>query len=195
MKKNNIGKSSNGNGYPFIVRRSGIQGKGAFAVRRIRKGQRVIEYTGKRITQEEVDAMYDDSEMDRHHTFLFSVDENTTIDAAQGGNESRFINHSCDPNCEAVDEEGRIYIEAIKNIQPGVELTYDYNYELDEPYTKELQEFYVCRCGTDTCRGTILNVTPAQRRRLESRKGRNGTRGNGSRPKKADRSAGKRTRR
>ncbi|MDX9857520.1 MAG: SET domain-containing protein-lysine N-methyltransferase [candidate division Zixibacteria bacterium] len=167
---------------PFVVRRSGIQGKGAFATRRIRKGQRIIEYTGKRLTTAEVDALYDDTAMERHHTFLFSVDENTTIDAAQGGNEARFINHSCDPNCEAVDEDGRIYIEAIKNIQPGVELTYDYNFELDEPYTRELRDFYVCRCMTRSCRGTILNVTPNQQKRLEAARNKRNSRNNGSRP-------------
>lgn len=178
--------SRNGHNYPFEVKRSGIQGQGAFAIRRIRKGQRIIEYTGKRISQEEVDAMYDDSEMDRHHTFLFSVDENTTIDASREGNEARFINHSCDPNCEAVDEDGHIFIEAIKNIQPGVELTYDYNFELDEPYTKELRDFYVCHCGAKSCRGTILNISPSQRKKIEAaeRKRRNGGRtrktGNGS---------------
>ncbi|MCB2229560.1 SET domain-containing protein-lysine N-methyltransferase [bacterium] len=164
--------SRNGHNYPFEVKSSGIQGKGGFAIRRIRKGQRIIEYTGKRITQEEVDAMFDDRDQDRHHTFLFSIDENTTIDASRGGNEARFINHSCDPNCEAVDEDGRIYIEAIKNIQPGVELTYDYNFELDEPYTKELRDFYLCRCGTRKCRGTILAVSPSQLRKLKKQEER-----------------------
>ena len=138
------------------VRNSRIQGRGVFAKRRIRKGQRIIEYIGERIDPEEVDRRYDDHSMDRHHTFLFEVDPHTTIDGAVGGNESRFINHSCDPNCEAVDEEGRIFIFAVKNIQPGVELLYDYQFDLDEPLTEALQKRYPCHCGTRKCRGTIL---------------------------------------
>ncbi|MBD3403466.1 SET domain-containing protein-lysine N-methyltransferase [candidate division GN15 bacterium] len=172
---------------PFAVRRSGIQGKGGFAIRRIRKGQRIIEYTGKRLTEDEVDELYDDSEQDRHHTFLFSVDEDVTIDAAQGGNEARFINHSCDPNCEAVDEDGRIYIEAIKNIQPGVELTYDYNFDLDEPYTEKLKQFYLCRCGSPKCRGTILNVKKQKKRASGKKKS--------SRKKQASKKRGRKQRR
>ena len=89
---------------PFVVRRSGIQGKGGFALRDIRKGERVAEYVGERISWKEADERYDDDKMGRHHTFLFSVTKRTVIDAAFGGNDSRFINHSCDPNCEAVDE-------------------------------------------------------------------------------------------
>ncbi len=146
------------------VRNSRIQGRGVFAKRRIRKGQRIIEYVGERIDPEEVDRRYDDHSMDRHHTFLFEVDEYTTIDGAVGGNESRYINHSCDPNCEAVDDGGRIFIFALKNIQPGVELLYDYQYDLDEPLTQALRKRYPCRCGATSCRGTIL-VVPKQRNR------------------------------
>ena len=102
--------------------------------------------------------------MDRHHTFLFEVDEEITIDGAVDGNESRFINHSCDPNCEAIDEDGRIFIFAARNIQPGVELSYDYQYDLDEPLTEELRLRYPCHCGAETCRGTILRP-PARKRR------------------------------
>jgi SET domain-containing protein len=149
------------------VRRSGIQGRGVFATRRIRKGRRIIEYTGERISREEEERRYDDSRMSRHHTFLFKIDENTTIDASLRGSIARYINHSCDPNCEAVWEDRRIYIEAIKNIQPGVELAYDYAYEHEGRLTKELKEFYLCRCGSKKCRGTILKP-----RRSSSRKNR-----------------------
>lgn len=144
---------------PFVVRDSGIQGKGVFAVTRIRNGRRLIEYTGERISPEEEAIRYDDEAMERHHTFLFHIDEETTIDGAVGGNDSRFINHSCDPNCEAVDEEGRIYIEAIRTIHPGEELTYDYGFEFnpdeDDP---EMISKYPCHCGAPNCRGTILNI-------------------------------------
>jgi SET domain-containing protein len=140
----------------FELRRSPIQGRGAFAIRPIRRGTRIIEYTGERISHEEADRRYDDESMSRHHTFLFSVDKSTVIDAAVGGNEARFINHSCAPNCEAVDERKRIYIEAIRDIAPGEELTYDYAYERDGTEDEEWERLYVCKCGAPTCRGTIL---------------------------------------
>lgn len=141
---------------PFAVRRSGIQGKGGFATRPIRKGERVAEYVGERITWKTADARYDDEGMKRHHTFLFSVNTRTVIDAAVGGNDSRFINHSCAPNCEAVDDKGRIYIEAIRDIPEGAELFYDYAYARDADTTEEDEKLYVCLCGSPKCRGTIL---------------------------------------
>ncbi|MFL5577286.1 MAG: SET domain-containing protein [Gemmatimonadaceae bacterium] len=141
---------------PFEVRRSAIQGRGAFATRRIRAGQRVIEYVGERISRDEGDRRYDDEHMGRHHTFLFALEDGSVIDAAIGGNESRFLNHSCDPNCQAIEEDGRIFIEAIRNIQPGTELVYDYAYERTDDHTEEDELLYVCRCGADNCRGSIL---------------------------------------
>ena len=102
--------------------------------------------------------------MKRHHTFLFEVDDKLTIDANVGGNEARFINHSCDPNCESVNEEGRIYIEAIRIIEKGEEFTYDYNYEFEGRVTKKEKEFYHCRCGAKKCRGTILNIKPPKKK-------------------------------
>jgi SET domain-containing protein len=140
----------------FELRRSEIQGQGAFAIRPIRRGTRIIEYVGERITPEEADRRYDDDGMGRHHTFLFSVDKRTVIDAAVDGNEARFINHSCAPNCEAIDEKKRIYIEAIKSISPGEELVYDYGYERDGTEDEDWERLYVCKCGAPTCRGTIL---------------------------------------
>ena len=148
----------------FVVRRSRLHGKGAFAARRIRKGRRIIEYIGERISHEEADRRYAPDGKGPYHTFLFTVDKHTVIDAAVGGNKARFINHSCDPNCEAVEEDGRIFIEAIKNIQPGVELTYDYGFETDEPITEEDRRMYPCRCGAPNCRGTILKYKPRRRR-------------------------------
>jgi SET domain-containing protein len=141
---------------PFEIRGSAIQGRGGFATRRIAKGERIAEYVGERISWKEADRRYDDEGMKRHHTFLFSVTSRTVIDAAVGGNDSRFINHSCDPNCEAVDEKGRIFIEAIKNIPKGTELTYDYAFERDESTAEEDEKLYACRCGSRNCRGTIL---------------------------------------
>ena len=140
----------------FELRESSIQGRGGFAIRPIRKGTRIIEYVGERISPEVADTRYDDGRMGRHHTFLFSVDSKTVIDAAVDGNEARFINHSCAPNCEAIDERKRIYIEAIRSIAPGEELTYDYAYERDGTEDEDWERIYMCKCGAPTCRGTIL---------------------------------------
>ena len=72
---------------------------------------------------------------ERHHTFLFAIDDDIVIDAAVDGNDARFINHSCDPNCDAVVDDGRIWIETIRDIEPGEELAYDYAYVLEERHT------------------------------------------------------------
>lgn len=141
---------------PFVVRESRIQGRGGYATRSIARGERVIEYVGERISTAEADRRYDDASMGRHHTFLFTVGRRTVIDAAVGGNDARFINHSCDPNCEAVEEGGRIFIYAMRDIRPGEELTYDYAYARDKDTTEEDEALYVCRCGAANCRGTIL---------------------------------------
>ena len=141
---------------PFEIRRSAIQGRGAFATRRLRKGQRIAEYEGEHITQAEADRRYAEAGMRRHHTFLFNVGEDEVIDGKRAGNDSRFINHSCEPNCEAWNEDGRIVIRTLRNIQPGTELTYDYQYERTDAHTAEDERFYACRCGTPSCRGTIL---------------------------------------
>ena len=142
----------------FQVRESAIQGKGAFALRSIPAETRIVEYIGEHITDEEADLRYDDSLMGRHHTFLFALDDGTCIDAARKGNDARYINHSCDPNCEAVNVEGRIFVESIKDIAPGEELVYDYQYVIGEGVrrTKKLLERYACRCGAEGCRGSIL---------------------------------------
>lgn len=141
---------------PFEIRGSAIQGRGAFATRPIKKGERIAEYGGERISWKEADRRYDDTTMRRHHTFLFAVTSRTVIDGAINGTDARFINHSCEPNCEAVDDRGRIYIESIRAIASGEELTYDYAYERDATHTPEDEALYACHCGAPTCRGTIL---------------------------------------
>ncbi len=128
-------------------------------------GTRIIEYTGERITQDEADQRYDDEQMARHHTFLFAIDDDTVIDAGVKGNAAKFINHSCEPNCEALDYGGRIFIEAVRDIAPGEELFYDYAYDLDEPLTPALKRMYPCRCGAESCRGTILAPKPEKRKK------------------------------
>jgi len=140
----------------FELRTSKIQGTGAFATRTIKKGTRIIEYLGQRVSWRTADKRYDDEKMNRHHTFLFTVDDKTCIDAAVNGNDARFLNHSCDPNCEAINDRKRIYIESIKTIPAGTELVYDYQYERTDDHSPEDERFYKCRCGSPKCRGTIL---------------------------------------
>jgi uncharacterized protein len=138
------------------VRRSPIQGRGVFALRPIPKGARVIEYFGERISRREADRRHTSEDGWSPHTMLFVVDGKTVIDATDEGNSARWINHSCLPNCEAVDDAGRIYIEAIRDIHPGDELTYDYNLLLDEPHTPAAKKAHPCHCGALRCRGTLL---------------------------------------
>ncbi len=160
--------ADNDNPY-FELRRSSIQGRGAFALRRIRRGTRIIEYTGEIVTDEEADRRYDDEKMARHHTFLFAVDVNHVIDGGRKGNNARFINHSCEPNCEAVIEDNRVYIDALRTIQPGEELLYDYQYERDGEPDESWDRLYACHCGTPSCRGTILKPEKKKRKRPKSR--------------------------
>jgi SET domain-containing protein len=142
---------------PFAVRGSKIAGRGAFAARPIAKGERIVEYLGERVSHAVADARYDDHKGGLHHTFLFTVSRKVVIDATVNGNEARFINHSCDPNCESVIEGGRVFIDAAKPIKTGTELTYDYAYTRDGSETEEDETgLYGCRCGAKTCRGTIL---------------------------------------
>ena len=160
---------ANEKGQPFELRKSEIQGLGAFATRQIRRGQRIIEYTGEHIGNDEADRRYDDEKMKRHHTFLFIVNSKEIIDAAVGGNDARFINHSCDPNAEAVVEGKRIFIYALRTIRPGEEVLYDYQYERTDDHTEEDEKFYKCRCGAENCRGSIL-APPKKKRKPAARK-------------------------
>ncbi len=161
--RNPTAKIANMHSRYFDVRQSGIQGRGAFAHTRIRKGQRIIEYAGERISNDEADSRYDETGMKRHHTFLFTLTPRKVVDGAVNGNESIYINHSCDPNCEAVIEDGRIFIEAVRTIQPGEELAYDYQYERTGENDDELEKFYKCLCGAPNCRGSILKSKPVRR--------------------------------
>lgn len=138
------------------MRRSGIHGRGVYARAPIPADTRVIEYRGERITNAEAERRYPDDFSAAHHTFLFAVDDDTMVDASFGGNLARWINHSCDPNCEPVIEDGRIYIDSIRDIEAGEELSYDYNYILEERHTPRMKKRFPCHCGAATCRGTIL---------------------------------------
>ena len=141
---------------PFEVRASPMHGRGAFATRHIPAGTRLVEYAGERITPAEADRRDPDDAPGPHHTFLFAIDDDVVIDAGVGGNEARWINHSCDPNCDAVVEDGRIWIETIRDVAPGEELAYDYALVLPTRHTPAAKRRFPCRCGAATCRGTML---------------------------------------
>jgi SET domain-containing protein len=142
-----------------VVRGSAIQGQGVFATRDIKKGARVLEYKGERISHEEATERYDDEAVERHHTFLFAVDDDLCIDGAREGNEARFINHSCAPNAYALIDRRRVFIVAQRNIKAGQEVVYDYWYTTDPDYTlADLKRVYPCYCGSPRCRGTLAGV-------------------------------------
>jgi len=154
----------------YVVRRSRIHGNGVYAARRIRKGTRIVEYLGDRITHAEADARYASKGQDDGHTFLFVASDKVVIDAGVGGNEARFINHSCDPNCETVIEAERVFIDAIRTIQPGEELGYEYGLTWESTDDPTELANYACRCGAQQCRGTMLDPVPLDEKRRRSRK-------------------------
>jgi len=144
------------------IRESAVHGRGVYAAQFIPKGKRIIEYTGERVSWE---AAPDDR--DNPHTFNFGLENGVVINPEVGGNDARWINHSCDPNCEAVEEEDRIFIYALRKIQAGEELLYDYHMELDEPVTESTKKKFACHCGAPSCRGTMIELPdPADRQNL-----------------------------
>ena len=138
------------------VRLSGVHGKGVFALRPIAAGSRLIEYTGEIIPWDEALRRHPHDPDDPHHTFFFTIDDGRVIDAAVGGNASRWINHACDPNCTADQRGSRVYIDALRDLHAGEELFYDYGLVIDERYTPKLKKQYACRCGSPNCRRTML---------------------------------------
>ena len=153
----------------IATRKSAIHGNGMFAVAQIAKGERLIEYKGRRRTHEQVDAG-DTGDADSGHTFLFTLNEVFVIDANFEGNSARWINHSCAPNCEAILDEDpggdrrrdRVFIESIRDIRQGEELTYNYGIVLDVRHTPAMKRIWACRCGAPQCTGTLLQ--PKRRR-------------------------------
>ena len=138
------------------TRRSGVHGKGVFAVQDLAEGETLIEYIGEIIDWPEALRRHPHDPHDPNHTFYFHVDEHHVIDAKHGGNSSRWINHSCKPNCEADENKGKVFIKALRNITAGEELFYDYGLIIDARYTKKLLAEYPCWCGAKSCRGTLL---------------------------------------
>lgn len=138
------------------VRRSGVHGKGVFALQNIAEGDLVAEYVGEVISWDEAQDRHPHDPAQPNHTFYFHVDADRVIDANFGGNASRWINHACEPNCETDERGGRIFIIALRDIAQGEELNYDYGLMLEERYTPKLKAEYPCWCGAPSCRGTLL---------------------------------------
>lgn len=138
------------------VRRSGVHGKGVFALRPIAAGQTIIEYKGELISWKEALHRHPRDPADPDHTFYFHIDERRVIDGGRGGNAARWINHACEPNCEAEEVDGRIYLKALRAIAPGEELFFDYRLMLEGRHTPKVKRQYACHCGMPRCRGTML---------------------------------------
>ncbi len=140
----------------FVVRNSPIHGRGVFAARKIPADAFIVEYEGEHIGDKQASKRMGADPDNPFHTFFFSLENGRIIDGGVDGSEARWINHACDPNCEAREEKGRIYIHALRDIRKGEELNYDYGLVLDERYTKKVKKNYECRCGSPKCRGTML---------------------------------------
>jgi SET domain-containing protein len=172
------------------VRQSTLHGTGVFAARNIKAGTRIIEYAGKRISPERADALHPVNPDDPFHTFFFAISSGKVIDGGDHGNDARWINHSCAPNCEAQESaKGKhVYIVALRDIASGDELFYDYGLVMDEKITRKLRQEYRCLCGAKACRGTMLalpkksKLKKAEGKKPESEK----SDGKGSGKKKPD---------
>ncbi|MHB1200166.1 MAG: SET domain-containing protein [Polaromonas sp.] len=152
------------------TRRSGVHGKGVYALQDLAEGETLIEYVGEVINWKEALRRHPHDPGDPNHTFYFHIDEKHVIDAKQGGNSSRWINHSCKPNCEAGEDGGRVFIKALRNIPAGEELFYDYGLIIDARYTKKLLAEYPCWCGAKSCRGTLLAPKDKDKDQKKSKK-------------------------
>jgi len=138
------------------VRASGIHGKGVFALRPLKAGETVIEYTGAMLTWKAAQKRHPHNPAEPNHTFFFHIDDKHVIDGNDGGNAAKWINHACGPNCEADEVDGRVFIKALCDIELGEELNYDYGLILDGRHTVKVKKEFECRCGTPECRGTML---------------------------------------
>ena len=153
-----------------VVRNSKIHGKGVFAKRPIRKGTKVLEYTGRIVSREEADEIGTTTVDGHTHTMLFTIDKNKVIDGNVGG-DAKYVNHSCDPNCEAVQyDDDSIWIEALKSIPKGQEITYDYHLEVPGKITEKVKKEYACFCGSPNCRGTQIDAGILEKARKKEEK-------------------------
>jgi uncharacterized protein len=138
------------------VRKSSVHGRGVFALQAIPAGQRILEYRGEVTSWRRASARHRRSGM-HGHTFIFGLADGRVIDGSVGGNSARWLNHSCKPNCEAIeDERGRVFIETLRNVMPGDELFIAYGLSTDEAITSELAADFACRCGKRRCTGSML---------------------------------------
>lgn len=145
------------------VKNSPIHGRGVFAKSKIDKGECLIEYKGERISWKEAIRRHPHDPKQPNHTFYFSLENGNVIDAKNKGNAARWINHSCKPNCEAIEVKddklgSRVFLVAKKKIKPEEELFYDYSLSIDGKITKSIKKDYECRCGSKKCRGTMLQL-------------------------------------
>jgi len=141
-----------------VVKTSQVHGKGVFAKNTIPKGTRIFEYAGERV--QKVNLAADLANGLTSLVYVMNLNETYAVDGERGGNDSRFINHSCDPNCEVLYFSGTPYIYAIQAIPEGDELNFDYKYgsEADMEFTfEQKREWFPCNCGATNCRGTLLN--------------------------------------
>jgi SET domain-containing protein len=152
----------------YEVRKSPVHGNGVFALRPIAAGERIIEYRGERIDWDQATQRAAARGGPVNHTFYFSLADGRVIDGGKRGNDARWINHACEPNCEAYEDDGRVYIHALRDIDEGEELNYDYALIYDERHTPALKRLFACRCGTPACNGTML--APKRRRKAGPRK-------------------------
>lgn len=141
----------------LVIRRSSIHAEGCFTTIPIRNRTRVVEYTGPRLTISEADALYENQE----RTYLFGLSDGKHV--IDGNGVAAFINHSCEPNCEAQEVNGRVVIVTIREVKAGDELTYDYNL-----YDGELDDLSPCACGSKRCRGTMYSEEEIMRRKRRS---------------------------
>lgn len=148
----------------YEVRQSPVHGRGVFALRPIAAGERIIEYRGERITWDDATRRAAERGGPINHTFYFSLADGNVIDGGRRGNDARWINHACEPNCEAYEDDGRVYIHALRDIDAGEELNYNYALIYDERHTPALKRLFACRCGTPACTGTMLAPKKRSRR-------------------------------
>ena len=155
-KKSTSSKADKAESVAYEVRRSTIHGNGVFARRKIEAGENIVEYEGERITSDESAVRAEKGGGPVNHTFFFSLADGNVIDGGSGGNDSRFINHACEPNCEAYEEDGRVFIYSLHEIEKGDELYYNYALIYEERHTPAVKKLFECRCGAPSCSGTML---------------------------------------
>jgi SET domain-containing protein len=162
-------KSPVSGGRRIQTRRSGVHGNGVFAVQDIAEGETLIEYKGEVISWKEALRRHPHDPAQPNHTFYFHIDDDRVIDGKVDGNAARWINHSCAPNCEADEQDGRVFIKALRRIAAGEELNYDYGLVIDEPYTEKLLAEFPCWCGSADCRGTLLAPKSKKERKKDKK--------------------------